>query len=159
MALKFKYAASSTTVVSLAASLANGANTYNGLTSCTHTLLDNSTDKYPHCRFTWEAQDTFAAAPTAGGTIDIYMTPQDVDSTSDETPEPGSSDILYLGQYIGSIVLDNQDVATRKSVVILNCLMGITSARFNWANASGQTVSYSSNPITLKATPLTVEDA
>lgn len=158
MAQKFLYG-SPTTVVSLAATLANGANTYNGLTSCTHTLLDNSTTLYPHCRFVFEAQDTFAAAPTAGGSIDLYMTMMDVLGTSDETPEPGASDIIYLAKYLGSFILDNQDVATRKALILLNCLAGVTSARFNFVNSSGQTLSYSTNAITLTATPFTFEDA
>ena len=34
---------SETTVISLAAALASGANTYGGLTGCTMTQLDNST--------------------------------------------------------------------------------------------------------------------
>lgn len=159
MAVKFKYAAAATTVVSLAATLANGANTYEGLTNCTHTQLDNSTDKYPHARLVWTATDTFAAAPTAGGTIDVYMTVEDIDGTSDETPIPGASDIAYLGRYIGSFVLDNQDVATRKVLILLDVLAGVEKAKFNYLNSSGQQLSYSTNAITLKVHPFTYEDA
>lgn len=158
MAVKHKYATSATTVVSMAATLATGANTYEGLGSCTHTQLDNSTDKYPHARFVWTATDTFAAAPTAGSTIDIYMTVEDIDSTSDETPIPGASDIINLAKYIGCIVLDNQDVAQRKPLIVMNCLAGVERAKFNFANSSGQTLSYSTNAITLKVQPFTFED-
>ena len=62
--------------------------------------------------------DTFAAAPTAGGTVDLYMTLDDIDGTSDETPLPAASDITYLAKYVGSFVVDNQDVAQIKPIVI-----------------------------------------
>ncbi len=160
MAVKFKYASGgSTTCISHAATLANGANTYSGLTGCTMTALDNSTDLYPDARFVLEVPDTFAAAPTAGSTVDVYMTMNNVDSTSDETPVPGATDILYNAQYVTSFVLDNQDAATIKAKVVPGCLHGVTNADFYIVNNSGQTMSYSSNPITLKVTPLTVEDA
>lgn len=150
---------STTTAVSLAATLANGSNTYNGLTGCTHTLVDNSTSKYPHAKFVFGNPDTFASAPTAGGTIDIYMTEMDIDGTSDETPEPGSGDIIYLGRYIGSIELDNQDVANLKPLIVRGCLDTVSAARFNFVNNSGVTLSYTSGAITLKVTPFSHEDA
>ena len=143
---------SSTTVCSLAAALANAANTYSGLASYTQTQLDNSL-AYPLALAVLGVPDTFAAAPTAGGTIDLYMTLDDIDGTTDETPEPGSSDILYLGKYVGSFVMDNQDVATVKPIVI--SLEGVRKARFNIYNNCGQQLSYSSNPITVKITPFT----
>ena len=58
---------SSTTVISLAAALASGANTYTGLTGLTNTQLDNSTLLYPYARAVLGVPDTFAAAPTAAG--------------------------------------------------------------------------------------------
>ena len=64
---------SATTVISHAATLASAANTYSGLTGCTMTQLDNSTTLYPYARAVLGIPDTFAAAPTAGGTIDLYM--------------------------------------------------------------------------------------
>lgn len=151
--VKFVYG-SATTCISLAAALANAANTYSGLTGLTRTALDNTTNRYPHARFVLDIPDTFAAAPTAGGTIDIYMTLNDVDSTSDETPTPASSDILYLAKYVGSFVMDNQDVATRKAIIVPNALLGVENAFFDLYNNCGQQLSYSSNPITLKVTPL-----
>lgn len=156
MALKMVFG-SATTVISHAATLANAANTYNGLTGCTLTQLDNSTNLYPYALAVLELPDTFAAAPTAGGTIDLYMTLDDIDSTQDEAPEPGSSDIIYLAKPVGSWVMDNQDVATYKSITI--SLDGVKKARFNILNSCGQTLSYSSNPILVKITPFTYEDA
>lgn len=144
---------SATTVISLAAALANGANTYSGLGSFTQTQLDNSTDLHPFAKAVLGIPDTFAAAPTTGSTIDLYMTEDDIDGTSDETPEPASSDIQYLGRLVGQFVIDNQDVATIKPCNI--SLHGVKKARFNLLNSCGQQLSYTSNPITVKITPFT----
>lgn len=149
---------STTTAVSLAATLANAANTYEGLANCTHTAVDNSSSKYPDAKLVLSISDTFAAAPTAGGTIDVYMTAYDVDGTTDETPIPGASDIVFLGRYVGSFVMDNQDVATIKTLIVPGCLYGISSAKFNIVNNSGQQISYASTATTLKVTPLSVQD-
>lgn len=156
MAVKFKYASAATTVISHAATLATGANTW--ATGTTMTTLDNSTDKYPHCRFVLDIPDTFAAAPTAGSVINLYMTVNNIDGTSDETPVPGATDVVNLARWIGAFVLDNQDVATRKAIFVHDCLAGVESADFYIENQSGQTISYSSNPTTVKATPFTYED-
>ena len=158
MALKHKYASSSTTVISLAATLATGANTYTGLANCTMNSLDNSTDKYPHCRFVLDIPDTFAAAPTVGSYIHLYMTVNNIDGTSDETPVPGATDVVALARFVGSFRLDNQDVATRKVLIAMNCLAGVENADFFIENQSGQTISYSSNATTVKAQPFTFED-
>lgn len=158
MAIKHKYSASTTTVISMAATLANAANTYTGLTGCTMTALDNSSDKYPDAKFVLAIPDTFAAAPTAGSTIDVYMSLENVDSTADDTPLPAATDILYLAKRVASFVMDNQDVATTKTVIVRDVLHGVENALFYLYNGCGQTLSYSSNPITLKVTPLTSED-
>lgn len=145
---------SETTVISLAAALASGANTYSGLSGCTMTQLDNSTALYPDAIAILSITDTFAAAPTAGGTIDLYMTLDDISGTSDETPEPGATDITSLATYAGSWVVDNQDVAYIKPIVI--SLLGVRKARFFIGNQTGQATSYTSTPLTVKITPFTV---
>jgi len=146
---------SATTVISHAATLANAANTYSGLSGCTMTQLDNSTNLYPMALAVLGVPDTFAAAPTAGSTIDLYMTMDDIDGTSDETPVPAATDIVYLARHVGSFVLDNQDVATIKPIVI--SLEGVAKAYFYILNSSGQQISYSSNPTTVKVTPFSYE--
>lgn len=142
---------SSTTVISHAATLATAANTYSGMAGCTMTQLDNSTTLYPYARAVLGIPDTFAAAPTSGSTIDLYMTLDDIDGTSDETPLPAASDIAYLAKYVGSFVVDNQDAAQIKPIVI--SLEGVQKAQFYILNSSGQQISYSSNPTTVKVTP------
>ena len=144
---------SATTVISHAATLANAANTYSGLTGCTMTQLDNSTALYPWALAVLNINDTFAAAPTAGGTIDLYMSLEDVDGATDETPLPGATDITYLGRYVGSFVLDNQDAATVKAIII--SLEGVSKAKFYIRNSSDQQISYSSVATTVKVTPFT----
>ena len=151
--MKMQFSATTTTVISLAAALANGANTYAGLGSFTQNQLDNSTDLMLFAKAVLGVPDTFAAAPTAGSTIDLYMTEDDIDGTSDETPEPASSDIQNLGKLVGQFVIDNQDVANIKPCNI--SLHGVKKARFNILNSSGQQLSYTSNPITVKITPFT----
>lgn len=148
------YSGSTTTVLSLAATLASAANTYDGLANNTLTQLDNSTGLYTDAVAVLGIPDTFAAAPTAGGTIDLYATLEDIDGTSDETPVPASSDIIYLARYMGSWVVDNQDVAQIKPINI--SLLGIRKAKFHIVNNTGQTISYSSNPTTVKITPFSV---
>lgn len=152
--VKFVYG-SSTTVISLAATLTNAANTYTGMSGITMTALSNSL-QYPDARFVLDIPDTFAAAPTAGSTIDVYMTVDNIDSTSDETPVPAASDITNLARYVCSFVMDNQDVATRKVKIVQGCLHGVVDANFYLYNGCGQTLSYSTNPITLKVTPLSL---
>lgn len=159
MALKHKYASASTTVVSLAASLAADANTYTGMSGITMTALGNSTDKYPHARFVLGVPETFAAAPAAGAYFDIWMTVNDIDGTADETPVPASGDIENRATRIGSIRIDNDDVAQRKPLIVLNCLAGVEAADFYVRNKAGQATTYSASPLTLKVTPFTFEDA
>jgi hypothetical protein len=145
---------SPTTVISHAATLASAANTYSGLSGCTMTQLDNSTLDYPYARAVLGIPDTFAAAPTAGGTVDLYMSMDDIDGTSDETALPGATDVDYLAKLVGSFVVDNQDVAFIKPIVI--SLLGVEKAQFYIKNNSGQQISYSSNPTTVKITPFTL---
>lgn len=142
---------SATTVISLATTLASGANTYSGLASCTMTLLDNSTTLYPMAKAVLNINDTFAAAPTAGGTVDLFFYEEDVDGTTDETPVPAASDIDNLAKYAGSFVVDNQDVAYVKSIIFP--IDGIQKARFCIKNSTGQQISYTSVATTVKVTP------
>lgn len=144
---------SPTTVISHAATLANAANTYSGLTGCTMTQLDNSTNLYPYALAVLGIPDTFAAAPTAGGTVELWMTLDDIDGTSDETPAPGAADISNLAKYVGQWIVDDQDVAQIKPITI--SLHGVQKAQFYIKNNTGQQISYSSNPTTVKVTPFT----
>jgi hypothetical protein len=138
---------SATTVISIGATLANAANTV----AADATQLDNSTLNYPYAMAVLNINDTFAAAPTAGSTIDLYMTRDDIDGTTDETPVPAATDILYLAKYVGSFVIDNQDVATVKAINI--SLLGVQKARFFMLNNTGQTISFTSVNTTVKVTP------
>lgn len=158
MAVKWKMAASATTCISLAAALANDANTHSGHSGITQTALDNSTDKYAHAKFVLNVPETFAAAPSAGGYFDVWMTENDIDSTSDETPVPGATDIESLARYVGVIRVDNQDVANLKPLVVHGVLASVSSALFYVRNKSGQATTYSATPLTLKVTPFTYED-
>lgn len=144
---------STTTAISLAASLANGANTHSGHTGITQTAVDNSTDKYPHAKFVLNVPETFAAAPSAGAYFDIWMTEENIDGTSDETPVPGATDIADIARPVGVIRLDNQDVANLKPLVVHGILAAVSSAIFYVRNQTGQATTYSGTALTLKVTP------
>lgn len=144
---------STTTAISLAASLANGGNTHSGHTGITQTAVDNSTDKYPHAKFVLSVPETFAAAPSTGAYFDIWMSENDIDSTSDETPVPGATDIADLARYVGTIRVDNQDVAQLKPLVVHGILAAVSSALFYVRNQTGQATTYTSTALTLKVTP------
>ena len=148
---------STTTAISLAASLANGANTHSGHSGITQTAVDNSTDKYPHAKFVLNVPETFAAAPSAGAYFDIWMTEENIDGTSDETPVPGATDIESLARWVGSINIDNQDVAQLKPLVVHNILATVSSALFYVRNQTGQATTYTSTALTLKVTPFSYE--
>lgn len=158
MAVKWKMATSPTTVISLAASLASGANTHSSHSGITQTELDNSTDKYPHCKFVLNVPETFAAAPSTTAYFDIWMTEVDVESTNDETPVPAATDIAALAKFVATIRIDNQDVANLRSVVVHHCLAGVAKALFYVRNQTGQATTYSATPLTLTARPFTYED-
>lgn len=145
---------SATTVISHAATLANAAWTYSGLAGCTMTALDN-TVAYPWALAVLDVPDTFSAAPTADSVVNLYMTRQNVDGTSDVIPAPDGTAIKQA-ELVGSFVLKAYDVQQRVAIVIsLEGCVGSGCANFIIENKSGVSLSYSSNPITVKVTPLT----
>jgi len=155
---QFVLASSSTTVISHAATLTNNSYTYSGLTGCTMTDLDNSTDKYPHLRAVLDVPDTFSAAPSAGGYVNLWMVPLNVDGTSDDIPAPDSTAIKQA-RLIGTFFTQAYDVAQRITIDCPNALRGLTAASFAIENKSGVSLSYSSNPITVKVTPYSFKPA
>ena len=156
--LQFTIDGTTTTVVSMAAALANAAYTYSGLSGCTMNDFDNSTDKYPHLRLVLDIPDTFAAAPTAGGYVNVYMLILNSDGTSDDIPAPDST-ALKAAKWICAIPIQAYDVAQRVTALVEGVLAGVTGAQFFIENKCGQQISYSSNPITLKATSYTYNPA
>lgn len=137
---------SATTVISETAAIADGDFSTNT------TQLDNSTTLYPYAMAVFDAADTFAAAPDDKSTVDLYMVKDDVDGTDNETPSPSGTD-SDGAEWVGSFVLMNADVVQRRAINI--SLQGTQKARFFIQNNSGQAISYSSNPITVKVTPFT----
>lgn len=144
---------STTTVISLAGALNNGSNVYSGDGVTTFTQLDNSTSLYPYAKAVLNIADTFAAAPSAGATVDLFVQEDDVDGTTDETPVPAASALENRARYLGSWVIEASDIAHVKAISI--SLEGIVKGRFFIRNSTGQQISYSSNPTTVKITPYT----
>lgn len=138
----------------MAAALANAGYTYSGLAGCTMTDFDNSTNKYPHLRLVLDLPDTFAAAPTAGGYFNIHMRVLNSDGTSDDIPAPDTT-ALKAAKLIAWAPIQAYDVAQRVTVIVHDVLAGVTGAQFFIENRCGQQASYTSSPITLKATGFT----
>lgn len=141
---------SPTTVISLTASVTSGSS--GGGT----TVLDNSSTLYPWAVATLDVPDTFGGTPTDNSTVDLYMVLQDVDSTSDDTADPASGD-MESAQLVGSFLIYNTDEAQRKTITI--SLHGVQKAKYYIYNGCGQTLTYSSNAITVKITPFTYAPA
>jgi len=153
--LKTIFAAGTTTAVSLAADLANAANSL----TTDATQLDNSVLLYPYANAVLTSPNGFGAAPTAGGTVDLYMIQDDVDGTDDEQPAPAATDITYRARYVGSWVVDNQTASDKFVGSIVISLEGVKKARFFILNSSGQLLDYVATLITVKITPFTYAPA
>jgi hypothetical protein len=142
--LKQVYGSQTTNVSFGAGALASAANSV----AADATQLDNTLN-YPRALAMLSLSSGFATAPTAGGTVDLYMVRDAVDSTNDETPIPASGDIDYLAQYVGSFVMDNQTGAVRKEIVI--DLTGVKKARFFVKNNTSVSINSGTNVV--KITP------
>lgn len=111
-------------------------------TNATVTEFDNSTDLWPLAVATLKLPDTFAAAPTVGASIDLYMCRQDLaGDTADDVTAPTTT--LQKGaKYVGSFaplyaVDEDQPLETIIS------LAGVRKAKFYIQNNSGATMSFS----------------
>jgi hypothetical protein len=129
--------------VNIDAGLASAANSI----ASDATQVDNALN-YPRALAVLNLSAGFASAPTAGGTVDLYMVRDDVDGTSDETPVPAASDIDYLAQYVGSFVMDNQTGAVVKEIVI--SLEGVIKARYFVKNNASTAISAGTNRVKIK---------
>jgi hypothetical protein len=123
--------------------------------------LDNSTLCYPLAQAVFDVPDTLSAAPVSGKTIDLYMLRGEVDGTSDATKASygvltNSSAVTDVAgmEYLGSFVLYPVDEQQRHPIVI--SILGVKKAKFYIKNNSGVSLTYSSNPITVKILPFTL---
>lgn len=149
---------SATTVISLAASLTNNGWTYSGLSGLTMADLDNSTLLYPHARATLTVPETFAAAPTAGGYMNLYMLPLNIDGTSDDEPAPDAT-AIKAARWVGAFPIQAYDVNHRVTIDLPGVLRGLTAAQWFVENRCGQATTYSSTPLTVKVVPYTFAPA
>lgn len=155
---QFVLASSSTTVISHAATLTSNSHTYSGLTGLTMTDLDNSTDKYPNLRAVLNIPDTLSAAPSTAVYVALYMLKLNTDGTADDAPAPDST-ALKGAQFIGSFPIPAYDAAHQVTIDCPGVLRGITASQFFIENKTGVSLSYSSNPITVKITPYSFKPA
>ena len=108
-------------------------------TNATHTEFDNSSDLWPLATATLSIPDTFSAAPAAGGTIDLYMYKQDIDSTNDELAP--STTVANGAHYVGSFPIAASDVAQYSQITI--SLAGVQKCKFALYNGTSVTMSFS----------------
>ena len=127
-----------TTVITTTGTVANGIFTVAG-TNATLTEYDNSTDLWPDAVATLSVPDTFAAAPDADSTIDLWMIKQDVDGTLDEIPPTTTS--AEGAHYVGSFKISASDLNNPQQFTF--SLYGVRKAKFAFQNNSGQTMSFS----------------
>lgn len=86
---------------------ANGGATSNNQLSaaCATTYSESDTADYPDALFVLVTAG-FGGVPTSGTSIDVYIRPLDIDSTTDQpAPPTGASTAAYKGRYAGSFVL------------------------------------------------------
>lgn len=151
--LAFKLDTTTTTVVSVAANIANGNVAGN------NTVLDNSTLKYPAILATLYVSG-WSVAPTANSVVELWMTRQDVDGTADDTAGSGVSSTP--GSPSGTTSSDGAElvgvfpVAASSSPQRVSRLFRLRSAgkaRFFVRNQTGQTITAGAGTeLTVKAT-------
>lgn len=149
---------SETAVISHAASLANNGWTYSGLSGLTMAALDNSTLLYPHARATLHCPDTFAAAPSVGAYVNLYMLPLNVDGTADDLPAPDAT-AIKAARWVGAFPISAYDVEQRVTIDLPGVLRGLTACQFFIENKCGQATTYSASALTVKVTPYTFQPA
>lgn len=132
-----------TTVIATTGTIANDVFTV-ASTNATITEFDNSAaaDRWPFAVASLKLPDSFAAAPNADSSIDLYMCRQDLaGDVGDDEKAPITTD-KKGAKYIGSFPIYATDEAQHHEIVI--SLVGIRKAKFYLQNKSGQTLSYSS---------------
>jgi len=149
------YDGTPTTVISLSETISDGR-VVGG-----NTAFDNSTDKWPLALATIRVQDTFGAAPTTGLTIDLYMIRGEIATGVDSSGDAAYAAVANAAaltdtngmDYCGSFAVDGNDQDFKRQITI--SLVGVREARFYIKNTTGQTLVYSSNPITVTIEGLT----
>jgi hypothetical protein len=153
-AMKF---GSLTTVISHAATLTSGSNTYDG-GSTTVAELDNSVNLYPYGLATLTWPTAWSVAPAAGSTIDLYgYITQGADGAAESPVAAGTSDVPGGTKFFGSFVMEDVTAAGSRSIVI--SLEGVQKAKFLIKNSTAQSLVYSATPITVKIKPFTYAPA
>ena len=143
------------TPVTLSTSLGSIAN--NQLSSAAGTTYSaTNTSDYPDAIFTVDV-GTIGGTPTSGTTLDIYIRPLDIDSTTDApAPPTGASTAAYKAMYAATITLHAATTGVYLSTIARDIPRSGEVYIFN--NGSGQTVG-SSGSVVVKMTPCTIGPA
>ena len=133
--------ASATQVINTDSGIGNGA------MAGGQTILDNSSNLYPYATATLRILGTFASAPTAGSTIDLYMVRKGSGlasgGTADDSEAPSGTNTRYA-EYVGSFLVYALDEEQTRSITI--SLNGVKKAYFYIQNNSGVAISGAGSP-------------
>lgn len=140
---------SAQTVISLSAAVVTAAVTGGTV------IFDNTTDLAPFGVAVLRIPDTFAAAPVNNSTVDLYMVHVS-SGPGDDTSIPDTTD-PEAAEYVGSFLIYDTDEAQQKTIRI--SLDGVRKARYYILNNSNQTMSFTTNAITVRITPYSYQDA
>jgi hypothetical protein len=86
----------------------------------------------------------------------LYLVRTEVDGANDDTSTPTGTDV-EAAEWVGSFLIYDTDEAQRNTINIK--LMGVKKGNFYIKNNCGQTLSYTSLPITVKIHPYTFKAA
>lgn len=97
--------------------------------------------------------DDWSAAPTAGETVDLYVSLVEVSSTNDEP----TIDANYAGHYVGSFLVDAADAAQYLVLGPVSLPVLATSQKYQFfvKNKTSVTMGTASNEWRIKVTPVT----
>ena len=129
----------STVLVGATTTIADGIFSVSG-TNATQTEFDNSVDLWPAAVMALTLPDTFASAPAAGTTIDLFWAENNVESTQDEVVPTTTAQ--QGAHFTGAFRLHNADIDQPMQIII--SMLGRRKGYFHIQNNSGVVMSFSS---------------
>ena len=128
----------STVLVGATTTIADGVFSVSG-TNATQTEFDNSTDLWPAAVAALTLPDTFASAPAAGVTIDLFYCENNIESTQDEVVPTTTAQ--QGAHYVTSFRVHAADIDQPMQELI--SMFGRRKGYFHIQNNTGVTMSFS----------------
>lgn len=144
---------SAQTVINTATDIGNGS--FSGAPAAEFDNTSDSTVPYAPYALAMAEFPDWAAAPTAGSTVELYAIRKNTDGTEDDTGTPSGS-AANGAQLVGVFTLYATDELQRRTTTI--SLLGITAADFYIKNNSGQNMNNDGGTnCVVKITPFTLK--